>query len=101
MNEPESSYFFTVPATSCFLVAAASDVAAVTTAAPTEAAAGVHGPMAYNTSSPFRLLLYASTQSQKLFGAGAQGGLLFSGPARDYLILTVFTVGFPVPSIGV
>jgi len=94
---------FTVPATSCLLVTATSEVTALTTAAPTEtaAAAGSDGPMAYNASWPFGFLLYVSTQSQKLFGSGTQGGGVFARPAWDYFILTVLMVVFPLPPFGV
>jgi hypothetical protein len=82
---------FTVPATSS-LPTAAADVATVTTAAPTETAAGPDGAMTYSMSSPFGFLLYVAAQAQKLWGPGTMGALLFSGPTRSYWILTVFMV---------
>lgn len=85
---------FTVPATSSLLIAA-SDVATVTTAAPTAAAGASDETAAYNTSSPFGFLLYVAAQSQKLFGSGTQGGMLFSGPTRSYWMLTLFMVHTP------
>jgi hypothetical protein len=88
---------FTVPATSSLLRAAASDVATVTTAAPTETAAA--DGVAFNVSSPLGFLLYVAAQSQKLFGTGAQGGLLFSGPTRSYWLLTLFMVPPPQPRL--
>jgi len=92
---------FTVPPTSCLLVAASSEVPTLTTAAPTEAAASSDGPMVYNASWPFGLLLYVSAQSQKLFGSGTQAGQLFERPGWDYLILTLLTVVFRLHPFGV
>jgi hypothetical protein len=90
---------FTVPATSSLLSATASTVATVTTAAPTETA-GADGAVAFNVSSPLGFLLYVAAQSQKLFGTGAQGGLLFSGPTRSYWLLTLFMVPtYPFPPL--